>query len=297
MKRVVSILFSASLCISVIGCSGNGNNNEPDAGLDASDTFPEAPLITVAGHAAVYPDALGWQPADGGTPLSSVEGLTVRVEEPLLVALGQPDGVFGTQTLPADGAFSIPNVDTGKVTIGLAAGVRDPEDAGVSKVVPAATTVFDVILEQHKPETDINDAKAYALPREWVSQLDLAITPARFAALNGDGSDGGTGFPDTLEASGFILGKIVDATGAPVQGVKISASKYGDRFFYPSKDFTSISDTGTSENGLFLFVWNGNTPDLFDYTVVDHPEYLKRRGGATGGAGLVVTVYPGTTAP
>ena len=67
----------------------------------------------------------------------------------------------------------------------------------------------------------------------------------------------------------------------------------------PNAPFTrvKISDTGTSENGLFLFVWNGNTPDLFDYTVVDHPEYLKRRGGATGGAGLVVTVYPGTTAP
>lgn len=296
MKRLLSSACAALLCTALFGCPGNENHGGQDAGPDANDIITEPPVIKVSGTALIHPDALPLV-MDGGTQLKSVEGLTLRIEEPLLVALNDPSGVFGEQTLPADGSYSIGNVDTATVSIGIAAGIRDPADAGSSLVVPSATTLFDVILQQGKPETDLVGTKAYALPREFVTQLEAAVTPARIAQLNGIADGGGGSLPDNLEKSGFILGKIVDQAGAPVAGVKIAASKYGDRFFYPSEDLSTVTDTGTSANGLFLFVWNGDKPDVFDLSVDGHPEYLKRRGGASGGAGLVMTVYPGTQAP
>lgn len=274
-------------------CPPDGpNNNGDDAGTTDGDTVPIDPIIKVSGTAEMHPNAVAYlQSISADVP--TVEGLTLRVEEPLQVALGdETNGVFGTVTLPASGEFSVEEVDTQYVGVGIAAGIRDERDAGTPSVVRSATTIYDVILEEQDPDTDIAGARAYALPAQFVEKLNTAVGATAISTISGDAE------LDTLLEVGFILGKIVDAQGNPVAGAKVEPSSFASNFFYPSEDYASTSQLGTSANGLFIFVWNGKTPpDLFEFTIQNKPEYRKRRAGAAPNAGVVMTVYPGTTPP
>jgi len=68
------------------------------------------------------------------------------------------------------------------------------------------------------------------------------------------------------------------------------------QFFYPD---ATLKTTGaaTSSNGLFVYVHNGGMVQTFRVNVTNHTEYKTRQAGATGAAGLVLTIYPGDTAP
>ncbi len=296
-----------------LGCPSGGNPGGTDAGSDSGMNQNEFPIITVAGKVFVHPEAKGFL-ADAGYPELALTGLTVRVEEPLLVALdpNDPVAVFGSRTLDATGNFSVGDVRTEVVTLGIAAGVRDDSDAGLrccaecgaladggcpfvpdTKVVRSATVLYDVTFANGtKPEADVRNSKAYALPSEFHAKLNAAVTPARILQLTG-------GTQSTLVGAGFVLGRIIDAAGVPVAGVKLSAdSTVTDRVFYPSADLSTVGTGGTSTNGLFLYVYNGEAqPSQFPFSIQGRSEYKLRKMGAARGAGLVVTVFPGTTEP
>ncbi len=284
-RRLASL--TAALVLSA--CSGPAPRS--DAGVDAgSDEIIEV-FFNVSGTVAVHPDAVNFL-ADAGQSLS-LAGLTVRVEEPLRVALEQSDGVFSTATMGATGEFSAAQVPSSKVNLGVAVGIRDDAaDGGTTgRVIRSATVIYDVALEGKKPSADLAGAKAWAIPTRFHDALTALVTPARIQALT-------TQLASDLISAGFILGRVVDSSGNPVAGVTVTPlpASESTRFFYPTADLASTG-AATSSNGLFVYVHNADAVKQFSFTITNHPEYKKRSAGATANACLVVTVYPGTIAP
>jgi hypothetical protein len=287
---MTSRFLAASFAVlAVSACSGPAP--KPDAGVDAgSDEIPEV-FFNVSGKAAVHPDAVNFL-ADAGQTFS-LAGLTVRVEEPLRVALEDPLGVFSTATMDSTGSFSASQVSASLVNLGVAVGIRDDASDGgtTGRVVRSATVIFDVALEGKKPSADITGSKGWAIPTAFHDKLTALVTPAQIQTLTSQ-------LASDLIGAGFILGRVVDASGNPVAGVTVTPNPASEsaRFFYPSADLAS-SGTATSSNGLFVYVHNGGDVKQFSFTIAGHTEYKKRSAGATANACLVVTVYPGTTAP
>jgi hypothetical protein len=311
-RTLVQWLPLAAFSLLSLACPGGGGGNT-DGGADSGSNQSEFPIITVAGKVFVHPEAKGFL-ADAGYPELALTGLTVRVEEPLLVALdpSNPSAVFGSRTLDATGNFTVGDVRTEIVTLGIAAGVRDDSDAGLrccstcgaladggcpfvpdTKVVRSATVLYDVTFASGtKPEEDVRGGKAYAIPSEFHAKLNAAVTPTRILQLTGSSQS-------TLVGAGFVLGRVVDTAGVPVAGLKVSAdTTVTDRIFYPSADLSTVGTDGTSSNGLFVYVYNGEAaPSQFPFTIQGRSEYKLRKAGAARGAGLIVTVFPGNTEP
>ncbi|MBX5484146.1 MAG: carboxypeptidase regulatory-like domain-containing protein [Myxococcaceae bacterium] len=288
MKRVACAAAAIAAGIfALAGCPGGGSNGGEDAGFDANDIDIEEPIIKVSGTAKVFPEAATWL-QDAGMTVPELAGLTLRVEEPLKAALNDPTGVFGSVTLASDGKFTVENVDTSQVNLGIAAGIRDERDAGTSGFVRSATPLFDVQLAQKKPDTDILDGVAWALPRAFHDQLTNAVSPATILSITNNQFD-------SLIEAGFILGKVVDAQGNPVAGAKVvtTPASWGANFYYPTEDLSAVTQNGTSANGLFVFVHTGGPTEPFTFTIENRPEYLKRNGGAARDAALIVVVSPG----
>lgn len=284
----------------LVACSGDGGGGEePDAGLDAHDGVIVEPVVQVSGTASMFPNAVTYL-SDAGLPVPDVAGLTLSIEEPLSAALKDPNAVFGSVVLPADGRFAVDGVDTSKVNVGLAGAIRDERDAGTPAVVPSATAVFDVQLAEGKPETDLAGAKAYALPAGYHDKLTELVTPGRIQALNATSSG-----VDSLIEAGFVLGKVVDAQGNPVAGAVIEtdpAALAQTSLFYPDVALATLNQTATDADGLFLFVnsldpENADKPITFTLTVKDRPEYLRRSAASWKDSALILTVFPGRTAP
>lgn len=284
MKRLVP--FLSALALAACG----GSTPTTDGGTDAGQPPPTE--VAVSGTVTMHPDSLAML-ADAGAS-TSVAGLTLRVEEPFKVALNNPDGIFHTQTLDAGGEFYAPTVPTDLVTLGIAAGVRD--DTGANRVVRSATTLYDVaLMDGAKPAADITGGKGYAVPVLLHDALNGAVGEATIRSLTGM-TDAGT-----LIAAGFILGKVVDASGQPVSGVTVeplgsSASSKAARLFYPAADFASTG-AATSSTGLFVYVHTGGDVDTFQFRIAGRSEYKQRNAGAAKDACLVLTVFPGTTPP
>lgn len=284
MKRLVPFLSALALA----ACSGTTPTT--DGGTDSGVEPPTE--VSVAGTVTMHPDALALL-ADAGAS-TSVAGLTLRVEEPFKVALNNPDGVFHTQTLDAGGEFYAPTVPTDLVTLGIAAGVRD--DTGAERVIRSATTLYDVaLMDGAKPAADITGGKGYAVPVQLHDALNAAVGEATIRSLTGT-TDAGT-----LIAAGFILGKVVDASGTPVSGVTVeplgsAAASKAARLFYPTADFSSTA-AATSATGLFVYVHNGGDVDTFQFRIAGRSEYKQRNAGAAKDACLVLPVFPGTTQP
>jgi hypothetical protein len=302
-------LFLALAAFALCACPTGGGGGGDDGGKDANDIDPENVEITVSGTASIHPDAVAYFNTSGQT-LPGIGGLTLRVEEPLKAALQDPTGYFGTLILTDAGTFSVSKVPSRLVTLGVAAGVFDDAPcgsdggtdagtadggtAGCPRVVRAATSLYDVALEGgQKPTHDIVGGKAYAIPTAFHDKLTAAVTPAKIQSFTSNAKS-------TLIGAGFILGRVVNAAGAPVAGAVLKTSVASDqpRFLYPSTDYSTVTTTGTSANGLFLYVHNADSnPKTFKLTVEGKPEYVQRNGGAAKDACLIMTVYPGTTPP
>jgi hypothetical protein len=278
-------LFLAALA----ACSPNPGGS--DGGSDAGD--PEI-ILKASGTASVHPLGAAFL-ADAGLANPGVAGLQLRIEEPFKVAVGDPLGVFGSMTLDATGTFSVPNISSELVNLGVAAGIRDDSaDGGSSaRIVRSATVLYDVALEGQKPVADITSGKAFAIPTAFHNRLNAAITPAAISAITMAG-----GNQNNLQAAGWVLGRVVDASGAPVSSVTVSASpaSYNAQFFYPNADFTGTG-ASTSANGTFVFVHTGGAVATFRINVAGRSEYKQRNLGAAKDAALVLTYYPGTTPP
>jgi hypothetical protein len=285
-QLVALAALTLTACGSPSGGNDGGNNN------DAGSTEV---IFKASGTASVLPIAAAWL-ADAGLPNAGVNGLTLRVEEPFKVAAGDPLGVFGSVALDSSGTFSVSDISSELVNLGVAAGVRDDSvDGGSSaRVVRSATVLYDVALEGQKPQGDITGGKAYAMPTAFHDQLNRAVGTAAIQAITQSG-----GGQSTLQAAGWVLGRVVDAQGAPVSGVTITASpaSFNAQFFYPNADYTGTG-SATSSNGTFIFVHKGDAlAATFRVNVAGHTEYKQRNLGAAKEAVLVLTYYPGTTPP
>ena len=268
----------------LFACSAPPSNK--DAGNDPDSGSGEV-FFKVSGTAKIHPIAADFIRDAGIT--ASIVGLTLRVEEPLKVALSQPEGVFSTQILDSSGAFEAKNISALDVSLAVAAGIFDGADAG--RVVRSATILYDVSLQSGQPKGDVSGT-AWAVPTAFHDRLTQTITPAKIHAITRD-TDAGT-----LIEAGFILGRVIDGTGKPVAGQTITpspASLQGG-FFYPADDLSTLG-ASTGSNGLFIYVHNGGDVNQFSFTVTNASTYKKRNAGATHDACLVVDIYPGTTAP
>lgn len=276
------------LSIAALACSPAPGKN--DGGEDGGDE-PEEFFVSVSGKAFVHPVGAQYL-ADAGLPPLSLVGLTLRVEEPLKVATNNPLGLFGSLILDGGGTFSVANVPTSQVNLGISAGIRDERDAGTSPIIKSSTVVYDVILIGEKPRADITGSKAYAVPRQFHEALTAAVGEDNIKALTG------TTNRKTLFEAGFTLGRIVDAAGNPVAGLTVTPipSNLANRLFYPTADLSGTQPS-TSANGLFLYVHTGGDVQTFRYKVPDHDEYKERRAGAVKDSCLVTEVYPGLTPP
>ena len=249
------LLFSLTglfALLTAAACSGNGNNGTPDAGGTDADIDPfEDPVIRVSGTAEVHPSAKAWLEGNS-QPLPSLEGLTLRVQEPLRVALNDPGAVFGSVTLGADAAFAVDGVDTARVNTGIAAGVLDERMGPNPVVVRTSTAIWDVQLRQGKPELDISDARAWALPTEFHDQLTVSIGEAAIQAVTGDSTK------VTLIDAGFMLGRVVDAEGNPVAGAVIGGISHVVMTWLASGFAAPRADVATALE-LFLISVAGGT--------------------------------------
>jgi hypothetical protein len=84
-----------------------------------------------------------------------------------------------------------------------------------------------------------------------------------------------------------------------VSGVTIisTTASLNPKFVYPNAALTGTGSM-TSSNGLFIFVHDGSeSVAQFSFDVMGAQNYRRRSAGAARNACLVMTVYPGTTAP
>ncbi len=287
MKKLLLLLAPLGLFACSSTPSGNDGGNQDGGGCQSAASF------NVSGHASVYPVARDFL-ADAGQS-ETVVGLTVRVEEPFKVATSS-GGIFSVATLDSSATFSASGLSPDDVVLGVGAGIYD--DAGTAdggvRVIRSATTLYDVALHDGcKPAGDITGAEAYALPVAFHDALVQAITPAKIQQLTQSAPNGPV---STLVEAGCMIGRVVDAAGAPVAGVTVKPSSFSSNFFYPTEDFTGTG-TATSANGLFVYVHNGGAVSPFNFTINGHSEYKQRNAGATPDACLILDVFPGLNPP
>lgn len=286
MKRL-SVLVSCAL-LGVVPTACGPGSNPPDPGVrteNAPSTELEHLAISVSGRAEVLPEASQLLAAQG-QPVPSLQGLAVSVEEPLRVLLRDASARFGSSPLAEDGAFRVNDVPVRDVHLGLGAGV---ESEGFARTT---TVLFDTVLPNTRPRTDVINARAWAVPLAFHDALGRAVGEERLRTL----SNGRAG---TLLEAGFVLGRVVDAQGRPVPGARVAVSHedLGGRVFYPSDDFTTAGQEGTGASGLFLFVGTGGEAETFHLRVEGLEGYRLRNAGTAPGVGFVLTLSPGHLQP
>jgi hypothetical protein len=285
-----SLLVSVSLFAPALlgGCAGGAAPPVTDGGPGQSSTKPDENVrITVSGSATLFPPARAWL-LQHGVDVPSLEGLRLRVEEPLYGVLSDVRASFGEATLGAEGTFRVGEVPVKDLALGLAAGVDDPAVAGsgVARVAPTSTMLYDTTREGRRPRVDVRDAQAWVLPRAYVDALSQALGSATISTI----APG----KQHLSETGFVLGRVVDEAGAPVAGVRVvvSPADLAPHIFYPSADHSAAGPGGTSSSGLFVLVHDGGDMRTFTLTVDGHPEFPHHSGSAARGAGLVMPVFP-----
>lgn len=287
------LLVVAGSLLGLFGCAGETPMTpmDPDAeALEGRNAF------TISGHALVHPSASEWMSRTGQTAPVPLDGVTLRVQEPIRVALGE-DAVFGQRTLDADARFEVADVSSQVLLQELSVEITDPSTP--HRFVRSATTVYDTWLEGSVPREDILDAPVYAVPVDFEASLTQAVTPEAIRALStSPGQRAGT-----LIEAGFVLGRIVDENGQPVTGAKVVFTGQGEnaRLRYPASDLSTADGTVTDSTGLFLYVHNGVDdlmPIRFDVTVKGSTvSYAERSALAMKGVAALVDVYPGRTRP
>ncbi|ATB30335.1 carboxypeptidase regulatory-like domain-containing protein [Melittangium boletus] len=277
MKRPTVILCCALLGLAPAAC---GPGLEPESDGTGTAIDPDNPTITVSGQAEVYPEAMRLLAAQGqGTPV--LEGFTLTLEEPLGVGVNDEHAVLAQGVVDSGGGFSVPGVAVNGIHLSLAARL---EHEGF---VRSSTILFDTVFTRTRPTLDLVGTRVWALPDAFHDALTHAVGEKAIRTR----SEGRAG---TLKEAGFILGRVVDASGAPRAGARLVGENNGvtAHIYYPSADFQSADQKLTSETGLFVYVHSGTAPEVFELAVKGEKVYMKRNVGAAPGAALVVTFHP-----
>jgi len=241
---------------------------------------PDNPTITVSGQAEVFPEATRLLAAQGqGAP--TLDGFTLTLEEPLGVGVNDEHAVLGQGVVDTGGGFFVPDVAVNGIHLSLAARL---EHEGF---VRSSTILFDTVFTRTRPSLDLVGTRVWALPNAFHDALTHALGEQAIRTR----SDGRAG---TLKDAGFILGRVVDASGVPRANVRVVGENNDvtAHIYYPSADFQSATQKLTSETGLFVYVHSGAVPDVFELAVKGEKAYMKRNVGAAPGAALIVTFYP-----
>ena len=285
MKRPSFVLCCAVLGLLPTGC-GPGPEVDPNADRRDSTLLDREHLaITVSGRAEVFPEAARLLQARG-MPVPSLEGVGVTLEEPLRFGVSDADAVLAQGAVEAGGGFSVPDVPVRDIHLSLAASLEHED------FVRSASIVYDTAFTRTRPTLDITGARAWALPTSFHDALTRAIGESYIRAHTEDRAR-------TLRGAGFILGRVVDAQGAPLAGVRVALDRgeLGERIYYPAADLQSAGRDATSASGLFVYVHSGADTEVFGMTVAGRRDFVLRNVGATPGLGLVVTLYPGGATP
>jgi hypothetical protein len=285
MKSSCLLACCALLGLSLAAC---GFGSMPDPGTNTEDAQIvdlDNLLITVTGRAELLPEASRLL-TEQGSPPPSLAGLPLVIEEPLRVGVKDPSATFGAGTLDENGGFVISDVPVKDIHLSLAASL---DHEGFAR---ASTIVFDTAFTGSRPRTDVINARVWVLPLAFQDALTGAVGPEALRVHS-------EGRAQSLLEAGFILGRVVDAAGQPVAGVRVQLDhpQLADRLYYPSEDLTRASQESTSANGLFLYVHSGADTETFRVNVHGKEGYVWRNAGATAGRGLVLTLFPGTASP
>ncbi|MFE8604660.1 carboxypeptidase-like regulatory domain-containing protein [Archangium violaceum] len=285
MKRPSLVICCALLGLAPAAC---GDAVDPDPGVDRGDSSMvdlDHLTIGVTGQAELFPEATRLLESQGQA-VPSLEGLPLIIEEPLRVGVSDANSVLGRGDIGSAGAFSVSDVPVRDIHLSLAASF---EHEGF---VRSSTVVFDTVFTRTRPRTDIIGARVWALPTSFHDALTRAVGEPWIRAHTDDRVR-------TLREAGFILGRVVDASGAPVAGAHVALDR-GDlahRIYYPAQDFQSATQDGTSATGLFIYVHSGAEAETFSLAIQGSSDYQARNAGAAAGMGLVLTLYPGSYPP
>ncbi len=286
MKRSCLLACCTLIGLGLAACGFGDSMPDPGSNTeDAQNVDLDSLLITVRGQAQLPPEAARVLTEQGQTA-PALGGLSLSIEEPLRMSVSDPVATFGTASLAEDGGFSVTDVPVRDIHLSLAARI-DHEG-----FVPSSTIVFDTAFSGTRPRTDIAGARAWALPLSFHEALTRAVgEQALQAHTNGQAR--------TLLEAGFLLGRVVDAAGQPVAGarVRLDRDELANRIYYPSEDLAQAGQSGTSAHGLFVYVHTGMEVETFRLSLHGSEAYKWRNAGATPGRGLVLTVFPGATAP
>ncbi|QDE65821.1 hypothetical protein BHS09_01695 [Myxococcus xanthus] len=285
MMRPLLMVPCAVLGLS-LGCGPGDYTPDPGVQTDDAEAVDLDNLrIGVSGTVDLLPEARRLLEARG-LPLPSLEGAPLTAAEPLRLAVNDANATFGTAPAAADGAFTVRDVAVREMHLSLAVGA---EAAGL---VPAHTVVYDSAFTGARPRTDIIGARVWALPGAFHDALSVAVGES---AIRGHTDNRAA----TLRDAGFVLGRVVDASGHPVAGAKVApdGEALAGRIYYPTADLQGANQEGTDPDGLFVYVHSGADAEAFLLSVTGTDGYVPRNVGVAPGWGLVLTVHPGLHPP
>ncbi|HUU00673.1 MAG TPA: hypothetical protein VM425_04435 [Myxococcota bacterium] len=204
-------------------CSAEGK-------CEVSDCCPSAPQgkyhIDIAGK--VIDASTGLGTAVAVAAISPTEALTTSTPELLVQTVSAADGIFALD------CFDVTNVALGAVILTD----DDPMDAAGGTYFPTGTGVIGWNTNAEK--VCVSSAVAIAVPNAIVANFDQ--------------------LPDIDSATeGFVMGTVVSAEGAPVEGAVIKKTMDNgatwvdlDKVYYPITGSTDMSGTATSANGSYV---------------------------------------------
>lgn len=216
-----SLLTLVTLVTSLVGCGSSStptnNNTNPDASMGSSNP-PPADAFVFEDAPVVVPNSItikGTATEDGQSTSTPLAGVAVGV-----YANGNDTTPLATATSAADGTYTLTVSTNGQEVSGyLKATLSGYTD---NYAYPAAP------YQGNATGADAN-----------------MISTSNFGLLGLLGGQTAT--------NGVIVAQIVDATGAPVTGAKVTSSPASGKYLYSDANGTPTSTTGTNTDGAAFF--------------------------------------------
>jgi hypothetical protein len=267
----LGLLFVGALALGIAGCGDDDNDNDNDNGgggpqlLTLSGLLHSHPLNDVAAQAAEASVTL----ADlavavvNPTDATQVRGSTV-IDATACTEQGCPFTV--TEVSGEDVAFGLVFVTDNTPGSAANAFVKTGSGAAAKETIDAAQAA----------DGNIPDCNAFVFTQA-AAEIVAGVTQ------------------NTVEdavANGFLVGMVVDATNAPVEGATIAGNNPNLTAVYPNADFSDVG-TATANHGMFFAVSTAPSTQISFWDVTG-PEGgtntwpAARPAGTTAGSGYAV---------